>query len=99
MSTSASTFPNITDGDVKVGLSERPEDILVLNTSVLAKESPFFKASLERLESSHNKIVKADAGKDTEHSYKLLELDFDGSNTLPLLVGKVSSQNDTTVQW
>ena len=91
MSTTESAFPNFPDGDVKIVLSERPEDVLMLNTSVLARESPFFKASLERLEWSHNKQVKVHAGKETEHTYKLLELEPDGRSVLPRLIGKVIS--------
>jgi hypothetical protein len=89
MSTKVNTFPNVSDGDVQIVLSKRPEDVLMLNTSVLAQESPFFKASLERLEWSHNKHVKVDAGKETEYSYKLLELELNGGSALPLLIGKV----------
>jgi hypothetical protein len=90
MSNVASAFPNIRDGNVKIVLSERPEDVLMLNTSVLTRDSPFFKASLERLEWSHNKIVKVEGEKRVEYENKLLELDFDGGDTLPLLLGAVS---------
>ena len=52
------TFPNCTNGDVKVVLSENSDDTLMLNASVLAKDSPFFKASIERIEWSHNKMLR-----------------------------------------
>lgn len=90
-----SPFPGNSKGDVKIVLSDRPEDVLMLNTTVLAGESPFFKASLERLEWSYNKNVTVNAGRETEHSYKLLELDLDGDSTFPLLVGKVWLGNNS----
>ena len=88
----ASHFPNFPDWDVKVVLSDRQEDVLRLNTSVLARESPFFKASLERLEWSHNKVVRLEGDKTVEHEYKLLVLDyaFDKGDTFPFLAGRVS---------
>ncbi|KAK4891159.1 hypothetical protein LTR27_010233 [Elasticomyces elasticus] len=77
-------FPHFTNGDVKIVLSEKPEDKFTLHISVLAKSSPFFEASLGRAEWSYNKFVDAEGA---GQRLKLLELDLEDSDTFPLLMG------------
>lgn len=61
MSATINAFPTFTDGNVMTVLSEEPSDTLVLHTTTLAKAPPFFEASLERLEWSHNKYDATDS--------------------------------------
>ncbi|KAK4539192.1 hypothetical protein LTR36_001168 [Oleoguttula mirabilis] len=82
-----SVFPHFADGDVKIVLSDDPQDTLTLHIATLAKGSDFFKASLERMDWSHNKYIRKEGDVQTEVGMKLLELDMDGSDTFPLLMG------------
>ncbi|KAK5126900.1 hypothetical protein LTR85_008258 [Meristemomyces frigidus] len=82
-----SSFPYFADGDVKIVLSDNPQDTLNLHIGTLAKRSDFFKASLERIEWSHNKYIRKQGDVDTGVDMKLLELDLDGSDIFPLLMG------------
>jgi len=92
MSTTTITglFPRFDNGDVKIILSDKPADTLLLHTSVLTKESSFFKASLENVGWAQNKYVWVVDGKKMSHPIKVLKLDFDGDDTFPLLLGTVS---------
>jgi hypothetical protein len=97
MVSTTSSFPNFKDGDVKIILSEKPEDSLVLHTATLAKSSDYFKASLQKLEGSHNKYLKQDGNITTEVDMKLLKLDFEDEDMFPLLIGAVSRTQLSTV--
>lgn len=85
-------FPQFLDADVVIVLSEKPEDTLKLHIATLAKDSDFFRASLDTLEWSHNKAIIAETDGQTSRQMKLLELEFDGSEVFPTLVGRVSHQ-------
>lgn len=84
--------PYFKNGDVKIVLSEHSTDVLRLHSSALAKHSPLFQASLRKAAWTHNKIVTDDDG-----SYKLLELDFDGGDAFPLLIGRSKETDQTSL--
>lgn len=89
MATNNGSFPYFADGDVMIVLSETPQDTFTLHINTLAKDSGFFRASLQKLAWSQNKYLKEEGG-DCEMDMKLLVLDLDGSDDFPLLVGSVS---------
>ena len=80
----ASSFPNFSDGDVLIALSDKTTDVVQLHASILAKCSKFLETSLTSENWIGNKSFVSDSGV----SLKLLELALDDHDLLPTLVGR-----------
>lgn len=57
MSDPTGSFPRFDDGNVKIILSHKPADTLLLHSAILGRDQSFFKASLEKLDWADNKYI------------------------------------------
>ena len=78
-------FPYFAAGNVKLVSKSNSVDQLKLQDKTLAKHSGFFKASLDKLEWSRNASHDVDA---VVRLVKLLELELEGTEDFPVLIGK-----------